>query len=50
MDDADLVVVPFGKSERDFVFRFAVCGDAVLVTLDHLGEFLVWRKTLPAKA
>src|SRR5215471_8733294 len=40
----------FDEAERDLVFWFAVDGDAVPVTTDHLGEALVGSEPLPFEA
>src|SRR5258705_1620251 len=47
LDDTNLVVQSFYKSQRHFVFRSAVSGNAIRMTLDHLGKFLVGPKPLP---
>src|ERR1700687_6116872 len=47
LNDADLGVQALDKAERHLVLRLAVGGDAVPVTLDHLGEGLVGFETLP---
>src|ERR1019366_1298010 len=47
LDDADLVVQAFDEAEGDFVLRLAVCGDAVPVSLDHVGEVFVGLESLP---
>jgi hypothetical protein len=47
LDDADLVVEAFDEAERDLVLRLAVGGDAVPMSIDHLGEFLVGFQALP---
>src|SRR3990172_6303955 len=47
LNDADLVVQAFHEAERHFVFGLAVSGDAIPVSIDHLGEFLVGFKPLP---
>ena len=49
LDDADFIVETFDEAEGDFVFRVAVSGDAIPVSLDHLGKLLVRLQTLPAK-
>jgi len=38
LDDADLVVQAFDKAKGNFIFRFAVGGDPVPVSLDHGGQ------------
>jgi hypothetical protein len=50
LDDADFVVESFDEAERDLVLRLAVGGDAIPVTLDHVGEFLVGLQALPLQA
>src|SRR6266581_577578 len=50
LDDADLVVQSFHESERYFVLWFAVGGDSVPMSIDHLGEFLVGFESLPLQA
>src|SRR5208282_2079167 len=50
LEDADLVVEAFDKAERDLVLRLAVGGDAVPMTVDHLGELLVGLEPLPFQA
>src|SRR5260370_42092117 len=47
LDDTNLVVQSFYKSQRHFDFRSAVNGNAIPMTLDHLGKFLVGPKPLP---
>ena len=47
LDDTDLVVQAFDEAERDFVLWLAVGGDAVPVSLDHVGEVLVGFQALP---
>ena len=47
LDDADFVVEPFDEAQRDFVLRFAVSGDAIPVTINHVGELLVGLQSLP---
>ena len=47
MEDADFIVEAFDETERDFVFRFAVGGDAVPVAIDQVGETLVGFEALP---
>src|ERR1019366_7340234 len=47
LDDADLVVQALDEAESDFVLWLAVRGDAVPVSLDHVGEVFVGRKALP---
>src|SRR5665647_2396135 len=49
LKDADFVVEAFDEAEGDFVFRPAVGGDAVPVTLDHCGELFIWLEALPAQ-
>jgi hypothetical protein len=43
----DFVVQSLDEAERDFVVRFAVGGDAIPVSLDHVSEVLVGFQTLP---
>ena len=50
LEDADFVVEAFDEAKRDFVFRFAVGGDAVPVAIDHVGEALVGPEALPFEA
>src|SRR6516164_7536325 len=50
LEHADFVVEAFDETERDLVFRFAIGGDAVPVTIDHVGEALVGSETLPFEA
>jgi hypothetical protein len=50
LEDADFVVESLDEAERDFVLGFAVSGDAVPVTIDHLGEALAGFETLPFEA
>jgi hypothetical protein len=50
LDDADLVVEALDEAERDFVFRLAVCGDAIPMPIDHLGEFFKRFEPLPLQA
>src|ERR1019366_6750429 len=50
LEDANLVVEAFDKAERDLVLRLAVGGDAVPMTVDHLGELLVGFEPLPFQA
>jgi hypothetical protein len=47
LDDTDFVVEPLDEAQRDFVLRFAVCGDAIPMAIDHVGEFLVGLQSLP---
>src|SRR5258708_40271814 len=47
LDHTDLVVEPLDEAERDLVLQPAVGGDAVPMTIDHLGEFLVRLEPLP---
>ena len=46
LDDANLVVQPFDKAQRDLVLRLAIGGDSIPMALDHLGDLLVGRKAL----
>jgi hypothetical protein len=48
LEDADFVLEAFDEAKRDFVFGFAVGGDAVPVAVDHIGEALV--EALPFEA
>ncbi len=50
LDDANLVVESFDEAQRDFVLRSAIGGDAIPMTLDHLGKFLVRLQPLPSQA
>src|ERR1700738_136783 len=50
LNDPDLIVEPFDKSKRYLILRLAVGGDAVPVTVDHLGELLVRLEPLPLEA
>ena len=50
LEDADFIVEAFDETERDFVLRFAVGGDAVPVAIDHVGEALVGFEALPFEA
>jgi len=47
LDDTNLVVQSFDESQRDFVFRSAVSGDAVPMLLNHLRKLLIGPKPLP---
>src|SRR5664279_6316963 len=47
LDNSDLVVEPLDEAERDFVFLLAVGGDAIPMTIDHVGELLVGFQPLP---
>src|SRR3972149_9550671 len=47
LDHADLVVEALDEAERDLVVRVAVRGDAVPMTVDHLGKLLIRREPLP---
>src|SRR5260370_1336146 len=47
LDDADLVVEPLDEAQRDFVLRFAVGGDAIPMTINHVGELFVGLQSLP---
>jgi hypothetical protein len=49
LDHADLVVEPLDERERDLVLRPAVGGNAVPMTIDHLGKFLVGLDPLPSE-
>src|SRR5246127_2793435 len=50
LDHADLVVEPLDEAERDFVLKPTVGRNAVPMTIDHLGEFLIRREPLPLEA
>src|ERR1700730_9769599 len=50
LDHADLVVEPLDEAERDLVLQPAVGRNAVPMTIDHLGEFLIRREPLPLEA
>ena len=50
LDDANLVVESLDEAERDLVLGSAIGGDAIPMTLDHLGELLVGLETLPLQA
>ncbi len=47
LDDADLVVQAFDEAQGDFIFGFAVGGNAVPVSLDQGGELLIGFQALP---
>jgi hypothetical protein len=47
LEDTDLIVEVLDEAESDFVFRLAVGGEPVPVSIDHLGELLVGFETLP---
>src|SRR3974390_2313633 len=47
LNHPDLVVEPLDKSERHLVLKPAVGGDAVPVTVDHLGKLLIRLEPLP---
>ena len=47
LDDPNLVVQALDESERHLVLGFAVGGDSVPMSIDHLGEFLVGFEALP---
>jgi hypothetical protein len=47
LDDTDPVVEALDETERDLVFRLAVGGDSIPMTLDHLRELLVVFEPLP---
>jgi len=47
LDDADFVVEPLDEAQRDFVLRFAVGGDAIPMTVNHVGELFVGLQSLP---
>ena len=49
LNDANFVVEAFDEAEGDFVARVAVGGDAVPVSLNHLGKRLVGLQALPTK-
>ena len=50
LDHPYLVVKALDEAERDLVFGLAVGGDAVPVSLDHLGKLLVRLQSLPLQA
>src|SRR6516162_10363975 len=50
LDHADLVVEPLDEAERDLVLQPAVGRNAVPMTIDHLGEFLIRWEPLPLEA
>src|ERR1700757_3268272 len=50
LDHPDFVVEAFNKTERDLVLRPTVGRDAVPMTVNHLGEFLVRFEPLPLEA
>jgi hypothetical protein len=47
LDDQDLVVESFNEARRDFVLRFAIGGDSVPMTIDHISELLIRLQPLP---
>src|SRR2546427_10733698 len=47
LDHSDLVVESFHETQRYFVLRTTVGGDAVPMPLDHRGELLVRVQPLP---
>src|SRR5258708_30175771 len=47
LDDADFAVEPLDEAQRDFVLRFAVGGDAIPMTVNHVGELFVGLQSLP---
>jgi hypothetical protein len=47
LDYADVGVEPLDVSQTDLVLRLAVCGDAVPVPVDHLGELFIALQALP---
>ena len=47
LDDTNLVVESLDKSQRHFVLRPAVSGNAIPMTLDHLCKFFIGSKPLP---
>jgi hypothetical protein len=49
LEDADFVVEALYEAERDFVFRLAIGGNAVPVTLDHRGELFIRFEALPTQ-
>jgi hypothetical protein len=50
LDDTDLIVQAFHEAERDFVLGFAVSGDSIPMSINHLGKFLVRFQALPSQA
>src|SRR5215467_9706396 len=50
LDHPDFVVKSFDEAERDLVLRPTVGRDAVPVTVDHVGKFLVRFEPLPLEA
>src|SRR3970282_2344732 len=47
LDDTNLVVEALDESQRHFVFGSAVSGNAIPMTFNHLGKFLIGSKPLP---
>lgn len=50
LEDADLVVQSLDEAERDLVLGLAISGDAIPMTIDHLGELLEGFEPLSFKA
>jgi hypothetical protein len=49
LDDANLVVEAFDEGKRDLVVWLAVAGDAIPVSVDHVGEPHVALEALPVE-
>jgi hypothetical protein len=49
LKDADFVVETLDEAEGDFVVGMAIRGNAVPVTVDHLGECLIGLEPLSSK-
>lgn len=47
LDDADFVVQPFDRAERDFVLWLAIGCDSIQMVFDHLSELLIGLQSLP---
>jgi len=47
LDDADLVVESLDETEGNLVLGFAIGGDPLPMTLDHLGKLLIGLEALP---
>jgi hypothetical protein len=47
LDDPDLIVEALDEAEGDFIFRLAIGGNSIPVSLNHLGELLVRLEPLP---
>ncbi len=50
LDDGELVVEAFDEAEGDLVLWSAVGGNAVPMTIDHLGQLFEVLETLPLEA